>query len=486
MPLSIRAGRWCTLVVLLSALIALVSARPYAGGYNDGSRLATVESLVDRRTFCIERSVYFRPVPADDPSLSKVWHPKHHGVLRFGTQDKLYINKRYYSDKPPLTAVFMAGQYQVLQWLTGLRAYRNPDRFAWWMSLLSSGLSYVVSCWALCRIAGALGLKPTDRALVVVSFSLATVAPAYSRNVNASILLMAIAFCLYAVLIEVDRARSGLGGRAPWGDFLLAGLLCGLGYTTDLGSGPLLLACTFLLVMSPGPWRRWAPLSGFLAGSLPLVIAHHVLNYWIGGTLRPLSSVKEFFDWPGSPWLKDNALTGTGFAHPNVVAMLVYELRLLFGRRNVGFLWHNLPLLLTIPGVVILARRRIPELPLVLHGVAWSVLTWQTYGALSNNYSGNTVSIRWLVPTLAPGFVILVLVLRECPGWRSELMLLTLQGSTISLYDWSVGTWDDTSAPYLLAVVASVPLALLALAIGRRRWRMASARSDRATSPGRP
>ena len=38
--------------------IALVSARDYAGGWNDGSRLATVESLVDYHTLAIDKSIY--------------------------------------------------------------------------------------------------------------------------------------------------------------------------------------------------------------------------------------------------------------------------------------------------------------------------------------------------------------------------------------------------------------------------------------------
>src|SRR5687767_12101081 len=45
-------------VLLGASLIALVSARPYAGGWNDGSRLATVESLVDRHTLAIDDSMF--------------------------------------------------------------------------------------------------------------------------------------------------------------------------------------------------------------------------------------------------------------------------------------------------------------------------------------------------------------------------------------------------------------------------------------------
>jgi hypothetical protein len=43
-------------VLIVAGLIALASARPYAGSWNDGSRLATVEALVDYHTLIIDQS----------------------------------------------------------------------------------------------------------------------------------------------------------------------------------------------------------------------------------------------------------------------------------------------------------------------------------------------------------------------------------------------------------------------------------------------
>ncbi len=57
MPAS-RETRMLALVVVAAAAVAAVSARPYAGAWNDGSRLATVEALVDHGTFAIDRSIF--------------------------------------------------------------------------------------------------------------------------------------------------------------------------------------------------------------------------------------------------------------------------------------------------------------------------------------------------------------------------------------------------------------------------------------------
>src|SRR5437868_3611985 len=91
---------WRTWIVILgAAAVAVVSARSYVGGWNDGSRLATVESLVDRGTWAIDDSQFVRPT--DDSGA--------------GTLDKLRIDGRYYSDKSPVPALLMAGEYALLK-----------------------------------------------------------------------------------------------------------------------------------------------------------------------------------------------------------------------------------------------------------------------------------------------------------------------------------------------------------------------------------
>src|SRR5205085_1542791 len=81
-----------------AALLAVVSARWAAASYNDGSRLAAVECLVDHHTLSIDDSVYVRP-PRSGPGP----HP-YRADFEFvedGTLDKVRVGGHYYSDKPP-------------------------------------------------------------------------------------------------------------------------------------------------------------------------------------------------------------------------------------------------------------------------------------------------------------------------------------------------------------------------------------------------
>src|SRR5205085_626727 len=92
-----RDDRVVSVLVVAAALaVAAVSARGYVGGWNDGSRLATVECLVDYHTLAIDRSV-FQP----------------------GTADKLLVAGHFYSDKSPVPAVLLAGVYQLWRWCGG-------------------------------------------------------------------------------------------------------------------------------------------------------------------------------------------------------------------------------------------------------------------------------------------------------------------------------------------------------------------------------
>jgi len=115
-------------VLVSSGLVAAASARPYAGCWNDGSRLAAVESLVDYRTFAIDQSVFVEPAaargstpyPASDPAL-----------LKQGTLDKLFIDSHLYSDKTPVPSLMMAGVYQLWRCCGGAAARERPDRFCY-------------------------------------------------------------------------------------------------------------------------------------------------------------------------------------------------------------------------------------------------------------------------------------------------------------------------------------------------------------------
>jgi hypothetical protein len=439
-------------VVLAAALLAWGNARPFAGCWNDGSRLATIECLLDHQTFTIDHSIFVTvppepgraPYPADDP-----------GLLQHGTQDKLYINGHFYSDKSPVPAVLMTGAAWVWEWATGNTVRDDPAGFCLMMTLAFSGVPYVLAVLAVYRLSLCVGLRLSLALTVTASFALATTALPYARHVNNHILLLAVTATLAAEIAAATRPTTG-HPPAFHGGFI--GCLAGLGYTIDLGAGPVLLLSTALFVATR---RRWVYLVSFAAAALPWLLLHHALNYAVGGCWRPANALAEYFRWPGSPFNAGN-LTG-GWPHSTLGGLFVYAAALLLGKR--GFVGHNLPLFLLVP----LAWRWWQDGRWRRPGVLWALMTcggtWVVYAANSNNSSGQCLSIRWFVPLLAPAYYMLALGVRASRAARTQLLLLSAWGVLLGAL-MGEGPWSKHMVPGFWPLQA---VALLTWMLLRRR-----------------
>ncbi|HEV3259238.1 MAG TPA: hypothetical protein VG013_20390 [Gemmataceae bacterium] len=444
------------LVVAAAAVIAVISARPHAGSWQDGSRLAIAEALVDQHTFAIDHSVFVQ-VPAY-PDDRGPYPPDEPGLLKSGTSDKVFIHGHYYSDRP-VPALLMAGLYEVWQRAGGTTARERPDAFCRMMTLGTTGLAYVIAVWCVYRLGTTLRLGLPVCLGLTVSFALATVALPYSRNVNTHMMLLGVGAALF--LGVAPLAEEASRGTTPRLRLAWLGTLAGLGYTMDLGAGPVLLAC--LLALVAWRFRRLVPVALVVAGAMPWLVTHHAINYAIGGTFRPMNSVPEYFLWPGCPFTPEN-LTGSwkhGIGH-----FFVYAAALLLGKR--GFIGHNLPLFLTLPALVVFRRRQLSELPEVLFAAGWCAGTWLLYAALSNNYSGACCSVRWFVPLLAPAYYTLAVFLRECPSYRRDFSVLSAWGMVLAGIMWWHGPWLKHMVPIFWPLQAA---ALLSWFVCRQRQR---------------
>ena len=444
MSLSSQKNLHILSLVIGTILIAAVSARPYAGSWNDGSRLAAVESLVDYHTWSIDQSVFVRTpgivtkhrdlaYPADDPLLREV-----------GTMDKLYIKDRdsdsdnyhYYSDKSPLPTLIMSGVYRALQTATGLSAGTNPRLFCYLMALIFSGGAYVFSVCCMDATANLLGLSWKPRLLISWSFALATIALPYAREVNNHIMLLAV-FCAI-MFLSVSYTQPG---EAKQWRLAVIGSLMGIGYPIDLGTGPVLVLCVTGLIAVQTRSVKDVALVLFM--SFPWFLVHHLVNYKIGGTFKPANAVTDYFLWPGSPFNAGN-LTG-GWSHKGVWDFLVYTAALIIGKK--GLICHDLALYLSIPAIVFLVKNKTAHRALVWYSLALILGTWLIYAVTSNNYSGACCSIRWFVPLLAPFYFLLAVFLKERPEFTGDLLVLSAWGAAMGAVMWFKGPWMQHMVP---------------------------------------
>jgi hypothetical protein len=440
------------LLGLFGLALAALGARPYAGSWNDGSRLATVEALADHHSFAIDNSVFCH-APTDTIARGCPPYPAEHtDLLENGTRDKLLIDGHFYSDKPGVISLLMAGAYQGAR-LVGLpTAAERPDLFCFFLTVATSGLAYAVSLLCLHRLGRLLALPPATHLLWLGSFALSTFALAYTRHVNNHILLLAVLLLCCVQLVEL--ARDTAAGRSCWGRLMVLGALAGIGFNLDLGSGPLLAAGLFLAVAYR--CRRPAPVLVFALAAAPWAVAWEAINYTIGGVWKPMNMVPEYSAWPGCPFNPSNM---TGYARHGPFRFVVYCLALMFGKK--GVLVHNLPLLLALPAMFRLLRRPALHRPELLFAVGWSAASWLIYAALSNNYGGACTSVRWFVPLLGPGYFLLACHLRDRPQALRELLALSLWGAVLAALMWWRGPWADRMVPLLWPIVGSALLSWL-------------------------
>jgi hypothetical protein len=455
------------MAVLGAITVAVVSATPHAGGWNDGSRLATVESLVDRRTWIIDDSVFVRPTTQQPHPYGPLA-----AQLANGTQDKLLIDGHFYSDKSPVPAVAMACSYQIGRWLGGPSAAERPDLFCWFMSLIWAGGAFVAAVLGIDRLARQARLSAGRRCLIVGSFALGTVALAYSRSVNNHIMLLAVTTW---IVVFIDRLGGGFPkihsvGRDPcnWKSPTIPmalGTLAGIAYTIDLGAGPVI--CLLTLMTAAVLLQSWNDVLLIGVMAAPWILSHHVLNYHIGGTLGPANANPEFFRWPGCPFNETN-LTG-GWPHRSIWAFAVYAVDMLIGKK--GLFTHQPQLWLAMAAVIVLIRQRSARPALVFLTLGWCAGVWLLYAASSRNMSGQCVSVRWLVPLLAPAYYWLIQAVKFRPEVSSDFVILSVAGLVINIFNWHRGPWSGQTVALLWMVVAIAGAAWGWMAWQRRRRR---------------
>ena len=449
------------LLFLIPAALVLVSIRPYAGGWNDSSRLAAIESLGEHGSFIIDDSIFVRvPPELVERGLSPV-DPAQPLLVEHGTMDKLFINGHFYSDKPPLVSVLLGGVYRL--WLTagGPRFAERPDVTIRMMTLLTSGLAYMVAIWCWYRLALLRGWSRPVRLLLVAGFALGTIAVPYVEQVNAHEMYLGV---MSAVMLQLEQIRRALAERRPClGRLLLLGTLGGLGYNLDPGLAPGIALALFGWVV----WRVRHPVTvfWFVCSTLPWVASHHVLNHAIGGTwITPINANPEYFNFPNSPF---NGTNITGFWRHTPLKFALYLPDLLFGKQ--GFFTHNLPMMLAVfclPRMI--WRRQLTGEQVA--GLVFAGLGYLSYAILSKNHGGACCSVRWFVPFLAVGFVIIGDFLAWKPEYLREQIILTLGGLVLGASMSWAGPWTMRLVPGFWPIMG-VTMLLFAISGFSRRPR---------------
>ncbi len=388
------------------------------------SRLGTVESIVDRRTYALDESIFI------------------------GTVDKVQKDGHFYSHQPPLLSTIEAPVYWLLR-LPGTR-FNNRGRFVmtYAFSLLTNGVALALTVLLIARMLASMSVGAPWDAVLAVLLVFGTWLLPYGLVPNNHGISGLLLTALITVLMKCER-----DGPTPWRAAAAGGIL-GL-----LAAVEVLPIVSFVpLTIGYFAMRRkldrasWPALAAALA--LPLAV-HALINIRITGDVIPAGFHAELFRYEGSVF-DDTTLTGTLKYH-SIGDAAAYAWTSLFAYKGF-FTFAPVCALGLIAGVVEWrwwrARQYTAVHAIVLAGI---ILSLGAALLTTNNYGGEAVGFRHAV-FLSPACVILLLpwIAGEARPLRqvvvavaavSTLLMLVCAArqpwSVLTLSHAPVGGWDE-------------------------------------------
>ena len=174
-------------LLLLIVMVATASTRP--GSWNDASRMATVQSLVESGSFVIDRTAFV------------------------GTGDKVLINGHFYSEKPPMPSVLGAAVYLPLHRL-GISLHEGRSLAYYLVTLLTIKLFWLLGALAFYASLRFTGLDPEKRFLASLALGIGSLYFSWAVVFNNHALAAA---CLSIGFYFLLNARHGAPVRRNLG-----------------------------------------------------------------------------------------------------------------------------------------------------------------------------------------------------------------------------------------------------------------------------
>jgi len=388
----------------------LLQTKTFATSWTELSRLAAVESLVERGTWIID----------DSPLEELTW-------------DKARYRGHFYSEKPPVLQALTAVPYWVLHrgFGIGLSAAECPVRASCgyaWLTFLMVGLPSAAMLglfyWTVSRWAASAAWA----AAATACLGLATPIWPYSLVFNNHVPAAAALFASFALILPPEP----VSGRR----LFVAGLLGGLAASFDMPAAVPALGLAALVARRGG--RALALFA--LGGAVP-ALATAVFDLQITGSILPAYFRPEGYDYPGSRFPPKFA------GHDDLDDVWGYAFRGLVGDRGV---FSTSPVLLWgVAGLGVVLRRRGHALRLAAASVALGVGVEALYVLTGTaGHGGKSYGERFLVATVPIVFFFAVFALpatiASLRGWRAAAVTAFAAATAVS----TLSAWQGTRKPW--------------------------------------
>lgn len=354
-----------TYAVILLFIVAGIT-KFHAGSWNDQSRMALVQSIVEHRTLVIDKSDFI------------------------STGDKVFINGHFYSDKPPMLSIITSIIYLPL-YKAGIKLGMNYNMAYYLLNLFTMGACYFLCLFAFYNSLKFTGIKEQHIRILTATLAFGTFMLPWSTTFNNHLFSASMLFLgFYFLFIIKHKGNNRL-------NLFLSGLFYSLSGSTDIPAS--IFYVSFLVyIFTDKNLKR-----DFLFFIIPLIftaLPTLLINYKISGSFKPIELNISYYLYPGSPWYAEKDL----FSGVNInkgVFLLTYIFNCLIG--TYGLFSYN-PILL-IPAYLIIkeikSKNKYWKEALCTASASFILITY--YLLTTNNYSGYSYGIRWftaIIPLL--------------------------------------------------------------------------------------
>lgn len=414
---------------LLSLLIilAVVTTHAAPGSWNAASRIATVQSLIESHSFVIDKTVFI------------------------GTGDKVFIGGHFYSDKPPIPSVMGAAVYWPL-YHAGIRLHLGSSIPYYLVTLLTVRLFWLLGTVAFFFLLTYTGLDAEKRLLASVALGLGSLYFSWSSTYNSHALAASFLSIGFYFLL---RARFEAATNLNLG---VAAFFLSLASTADVPAG--IFYALFLLYVLRDPRLR----GGIIFYLLPLLatlLPALAITYSIHHSIVPVQIVASYFQYPGSPWVGTDQLSG--MRSNTAQFAFTYALSALLGPK--GFLLYNPIIAIALWGLVRVIREKGRFFYEAIVVGAGSTVLVLYYLLVTNNYGGWSYSIRWFVPLLPLLFFFLYPYFETYGPKRARRFRVLLSVAIVIAFVGAIDPWShrDLSEVPFIANLKEIPYGVRAL-----------------------